>query len=454
MQFLVYVMIVTVLLGEYLQREAGLLPRAFALFPDLISLIAAAIVCARLPLNRFRDVHVPIMMVLGLLSFNLISGALVNELKPGVVVNGIRQYLVAMPFFFLPLVVNFDDKALQKQLLLIATLCLPQLPLAWMQRSATIARGGVTGDQTFGTLMNSAVLSIFLCCVTAVCVGLYVKKRMRLSTLILFLAVTLPATMINETKGTLLLMPLAILTPMILTGDGSASATLRRMMLGLGILTAFAAVFIPVYDHLIRERWGYGLIEFIQRENRVEGYLQKGTEIGTDENAGRLDSMMLPFYAAKGDVTRVTFGFGIANLSHSSLGPGFVGEHYERYGTYVGPQVSMLLWETGVFGTILVLVLLFLLFKETLLARRAQGFVGVFATGWLGVMTVMILCTIYKNTMLSAALSFLFWFYSGVICAGAMRVRRDVASLRPAASRYGRIMNPPKEPAFTSRKSG
>ncbi len=149
--------------------------------------------------------------------------------------------------------------------------------------------------------------------------------------LVAFLALTLPATMINETKGTMILLPIALLAPVIFLGKSSGTARVKKTALTLVLIGAFFAAFIPVYDHFIQPRWGYGILDFFQMEGRVERYLVKDSELGS-EKAGKIDSLVLPFKAARHDPAQLVFGLGIANMSPSSLGPGFEGDHFGRYG--------------------------------------------------------------------------------------------------------------------------
>jgi hypothetical protein len=424
---LAYAMIIAVLIVGYLHKTFKL-TQLIALVPDLLSALAVLVIAVKLPLDRFRNFDVRYVVIFGLIAFNFIAGAMTNSLNPGVVVAGIRNYFLAVLFFFLPLVVHYDDDALRKQLRLIFFICLIQFPLALSQRIATDAstRAG-TGDYTYGTILNSAGLSIFLLCVTAVAMGLYLKGHVKVRSMLLFLALTLPATMINETKATLFLIPIAFLAPIILSGEGSFSTTMKRTMLGLLFVAGFACIFIPVYDYYMRDRWGYGLIEFYQRDGRAETYLSKGAQVGSDVKPGRVDTIVLPIKEARSDLSRIAFGLGMGNVSDSSLGEGFTGEHRIRYGGFVGPNVSLLLWETGVLGVVLVFWLLYRIFMETLVARRAGGLTGAFAVGWVGVVVLMTVSMVYKGTMQLNALGYLFWFYSGVVSAAAMRVRRGLA---------------------------
>ena len=199
-------------------------------------------------------------------------------MSPGVLFSGFRIYLKSLPFFFLPLVVKLEDRELKWQLLLIAAICIIQLPIAWDQRMATVARGGITGDETSGTLGLSSFLSVFLCCAAAVAMALYLKGRIPLIPLVAFLVLTLPATMINETKGTLFILPIALLAPVIFLGKAPDTARVKQTVLTLVLIGAFFAAFISIYDYFIQPRWGYGILDFFQMEGRVERYLIKDTD--------------------------------------------------------------------------------------------------------------------------------------------------------------------------------
>lgn len=436
MRAVVYLMILSVLLAEYLTEQFSL-PRPMKWLPEVVSLLAALIVIVRGIQNRFKDIDPRYLIVFGVLLLHIVAGVILNHLSPGVVFSGIRVYLKSLPFFFLPLVLLMRGKDLKWQLLLIAAICLVQLPIAWDQRMATVARGAITGDDTSGTLRISSFLSVFLCCASAVALAFYLKGRLSLKALITFLTLTLPATMINETKGTLFLLPVALLAPVLFLGEGAGAAKLKRGALTIVLIAAFFAAFVPVYDHFVRPRWGYGILDFFQMEGRVEGYLMKDSEIGSQEKSGKIDSLFLPFKASRHDPIQITFGLGIANVSESFLGPGFTGEHFGRYGYLMGPSTALLLWEVGLLGTALVFCLFYLIFRDALVARDAGGLTGALALGWIGVVSIMFIAMFYKKTIGSDALSYLFWFYSGVVVAASMRVRRGTMTAirtRPATS--------------------
>ena len=423
MRFIVFLMILSVTLAEYLTQEFSL-PQPVAWLPEMVSLLAGLIVVVQGIQQRFRDVDARYFIVFGIMSFLIVAGVVLNQMSAGVVFSGIRIYLKSLPFFLLPLVVKIEDRDLKWQLLLIAAICLIQLPIAWDQRMATVARGGITGDDTAGTLRISSFMSVFLCCAAAVAMALYLKRKISLKALLAFLALTLPATMINETKGTMILLPIALLAPVIFLGKAPGAARVKQTALTLVLVGGFFAAFIPVYDHFIQPRWGYGILDFFQMEGRVERYLVKDSDLGS-EDTGKIDSLFLPFKAARHDPAQLVFGLGIGNVSPSSLGHGFEGDQFGRYGHLVGPTTSLFLWEIGLVGTAFAFLILYLIFRDALVAREADGITGALALGWIGVVGIMYLAWFYKKTVGSDALSYLFWFYSGVIAAASIRIRRN-----------------------------
>jgi hypothetical protein len=419
MRFVVFLMIVSVLLAEYLTKEYSL-PRPVAWLPELVSLLAALIVIVRGIQQRFKDVDAKYFIVFGIIFIHIVAGVILNQMSAGVLFSGIRLYLKSLPFFFLPLVVKFEDRDLKWQLLLIAAISLIQLPIAWDQQQMP----GATGDNVSGTLRISSFMSVFLCCTSAMAMSLYLKTRISLAMLIAFLALTLPATMINETKGTMFLLPIALLTPVIFLGKAAGSKKVKQTALTLVLIGAFFAAFVPLYDYFHDERWGYGILDFFQMEGRVERYLVKDSSLGS-EKVGKIDSLFLPFKAARHDPTQLAFGLGIANVSPSSLGPGFEGDYLGLYGQLAGPTATMFLWEIGLIGTALAFLILYMIFRDARVAREAEGITGALALGWIAVIGIMFLAWFYKKTVGSDALSYLFWFYSGVIAAASMRIRRE-----------------------------
>jgi hypothetical protein len=122
---------------------------------------------------------------------------------------GVRSYIKFLPFFLLPIVHRFTARQLQTQLVFLLMLALLQTPLAFYQRFVEFADSMHTGDPVRGTLTTSSGMSMFLVCAIAGVVVAYLHGRLRLRTMLLIAAWLFAATTINETKATLLLLPVA-----------------------------------------------------------------------------------------------------------------------------------------------------------------------------------------------------------------------------------------------------
>ncbi|MGH8223958.1 MAG: hypothetical protein ACREQZ_13395, partial [Woeseiaceae bacterium] len=266
MQFLIVTMILSVMTFDYLAFREWL-PKLVTYAPEILAIAASAAVVFAGVRSRFQYVRPIYWLLFGALGLMAVCGAVVNLLEPGPLFAGIRNYLRALPFFFLPAVLAVKERQLRVQLLVLLALCALQLPLAWYQRS-TMPQFHLTGDRTFGTLMNSGALSLFLICAACVLTGLYLRRKISLRLYVLLLLLILLPTTLNETKATLVLLPIGL---MVTFYAGSARGTrLKNMLLSVIVLAGFMAIFIPIYDHFITPRWGYGIVEFFTMEGRVE----------------------------------------------------------------------------------------------------------------------------------------------------------------------------------------
>ena len=430
MQYLVYGIIVASLGFEYLASQ-GLAPSRAPYAQELLAMAAAAVVVALGVQQRFRNVAAIYWLVFGGIALTLLCGIFVNGVGTGPTFAGLRTYARAIPFFFLPAVALFSEEQVKRQLLLVLGFSVVQLPIAIEQRMTTFARGYFSGDRTVGTIMNSGHLSIFLLCVASVLFAFYLRRRISLGKLLVLLPVVLAPTMLNETKATILLVPIALFSIVVL---GAERHRLRKTITVVASAAVFLAVFIPVYDYFMKPRWGYGLIEFMTMEGRVEGYLDKDAQVGSYRPPGRLDGLTVPLQVQSRDPSLVAFGLGMGNVSDSALGPQFVGEHYQRYGHFVMSLASLLMWETGVLGTSLVVLLIFLIFRDAFLVSRGSGLYSDFALGGMGIVAIMGISLPYKSMIDSGALSFMFWYFAGLIVAERSRAAARIAAEAPRAS--------------------
>ena len=186
-------------------------------------------------------------------------------------------------------------------------------------------------------------------------------------------------------------------------------------------VAVFLAAFVPIYDYFMKPRYGYGIVEFFTMEGRVENYLTRDVEVGSYEAVGKVDAIVVPLRVLSRDPSLLGFGLGIGNVSDSALGADFSGEHFQRYGHFVQSGLSLLLWETGLLGTGLVLALLAMLFVDAFHVSRGDDFMAALALGMMGTIAVITLSLPYSSVMESGALSYLFWYATGLVAAERSR---------------------------------
>ena len=85
-------------------------------------------------------------------------------------------------------------------------------------------------------------------------------------------------------------------------------------------------------------------------------------------------------------------------------------------------------------GTALVFLLYWLVFRDAIaVARSDSGLVGSMAVGWIGVVVVITLATFYSAIHLFASLSYMFWYFSGIIAARRMQLAVEVSRTHPVS---------------------
>lgn len=426
MQSLTLAMFVVVTTFEFLVRgddwgRWAILPSFAKYLPELLSLAAVLVVTFAGTRNRFRYVRPQYWLVFGSLVLTIVCGILANSVDAGPILAGARTYLRAIPWFLVPAVYAYTNKEVQTQLRLVTVLALLQAPLAIQQRLSTAAQGSTTGDMTSGSLLISSVMSIFLICATALAAAMLVRKKLNVWQFALIAVLLLLPTTINETKGTLVLVPLAL--SMAFLASSAPGRRLKAIVTASGLLVAFGLVFFPVYDYYgLQRTYAVPLSEFLSDPERVQGYLWKQEDIDTTGAAGRVDSIIVPLQRLSKDPITLIFGYGMGNASDSSLGHGFVGEHFDVFSRFLVIGFSRLLLELGVLGTLLVFTVFWLVYQDArAVARHRDDIVGALAAGWVSVTIVMGVCIFYKDLIVQTSVSYLFWYFSGLIAASRMR---------------------------------
>lgn len=430
---LVVAMFVTVFSAEYLVRERGLLHPYCVLLPEVLSAIAMLVVVLRLMAGVRISLDRRYTAFLVLLGFVMMAGYVIQDVPTGPIVAGVRDHLKYVPFFLLPAVYRFSPAQLRAQLFVLLAILLAQTPLAVYQRFVEYANMMETGDPVRGTASTSSALSLLMVCAIAMLASLYFRRRIGLATFVVLGGLFFLPTTLNETKATLLLLPVALLVPAL--GMPRGSRALRRLVPVAAAGGLALVAFISAYNSLIQYRPnGQQLGRFISERNFAE-YLYTGAAEGEGNYIGRFDSIEFAIRGIDDDPLTFAFGLGAGNVSMSFL-PQFDGEHaayYDRYGVNL-TEVTSLLWQVGVVGLVAYLIFYALLLRDSRrLSRADEEADALLGQIWAAVMVIMTFGLIYKAVFSMNEVGYLFWYFSGVVAGRVVEQRRS----RRAPSRFG-----------------
>jgi len=415
--------------------RGGWLPGKAVFALELFGALALLYVLFAGARSRFQLVRPAYWLVFGALAGTAICGILAAGTAPGPVFAGLRSYLRALPWFFVPAVFLFSERDVRLQLKVLLAVCLIQTPMAVLQRLRSVDTDLQTGDWTTGTMQISSILSIFLICAACVLAALAIRKQIGWLRFGVLIVLILIPTTINETKGSLLLLPIGLMMTYLVAAR--RGQRLKQMFIAVWVLVGFGAVFVPAYDYFQeQQKYPRPIGEFVTQEGRLENYLWHDQGLGTRENPGRGDSIAVPLEYLSREPSTLVFGLGLGNASRSGLGDGFKGRYADLFERFLSTAFSRIVLELGVLGLAFLMLLLWLILTDArYVAARAVGLKGSLAAGWAGVTLVMVTSVFYKDITAHAALSFPFWYLSGLVAAERMRltVGREAVDNRTAA---------------------
>jgi hypothetical protein len=431
MHGLVIALFLQILVVEYLVERRGLLHPYFVLIPEVLSAIVMLVVLVRL-MNGTRfslDWRYGVFLIA--LLFVIAFGFAVQDVPQGAMLAGLRSYVKFLPFFLLPAVHRFTPRQLQVQLGLLLVLALLQTPIAVYQRFVEFANAMHTGDPVRGTLTTSSGMSLFMLCAIAGVVIAHLRGRLRLVTMLAVAAWLFAATTINETKATLLLLPLALIVP-VLTMPGKGHLVRRLIpMVAVGGLAVTA--FVLAYNYLIQYRDYAGPIsEYFTNTTELKYYLYTGAANTDQPYIGRFDSIEIAFEHTSQDPLTLAFGYGAGNVSESFL-PEFSGKYADYYARLgVGQtQITQWLWEVGIVGVVAYLFLFYLVTRDSLKLARSSDPTADVGQLWTVAMIVMTFGLLYKSLFSMNDFGYLFWYFSGLVASRAAFVRQKARKRIP-----------------------
>jgi hypothetical protein len=421
MNKLIYLLFVSLFSLDWLSGKLGYLPRIVTWAPEVLSMIATVSVLMLMARGKYIALSMKYSIYLILYFTVIIGGIIVNDVDPGAIVAGLRVYLKYIPFFLLPMVYAFTDDQIIRQIKFLFFLSIMQTPVTLYQKLFKYT-DTASGDVIGGTLgaHTSGVLTIYLSCVISILVAFYLKKRIdKTRFYILLLLLFIPMT-INETKVTLVVLPLAIMAPMIFVEGWSQK--IRKLIPGLAILIVIMGAFFAGYNHYNAGNKG-SLQQWLTESEKVDKYLSKGdVDFQSGEyEVGRFDAIKLAIeYLTKESALLVGVGIGNATPSFSKK---MTGEYYQKYGWTQPNKVylSRILWEMGIVGVLIHAYLFIIIFGDTRKMAKHNDLMGTLAHGWISVVMIAVFSFIYFKSFETNIFAYLFWYFTGLIVADRYR---------------------------------
>lgn len=412
--------------AELLVRE-GYVGSYFTLLPDLLSGIALLLVAGRYLATRTLYLDGRYVFLLVALLLVMALGVVWQMPASGTIVSGLRQYFKFLPLLLLPAVYEFTPRQIKTQLVVIAALLAIQPPLSVYQRFVQYAGDMHSGDLIMGTLASSGSLSLLMICAIAFFVCAYLRGSIGMARMLVATVFFSVPTMINETKIAIVLIPLAVIVPVLCMPNRRELWRKLTPIMAAGAVTLVG--FIAMYDFLAQyNRYNEPIADFLT-ERSLSSYLYTGRTSAVEEGyVGRADSMLLAIERLSRDPTALAFGLGIGNVSRSPV-ESFSGE-FTRYDVLYGAsmtQISHLLWEVGIVGTAVYLLLFFVFLRDALWLTRQPGFHGFFGQAWTTVIVLLIPGLFYLPLFVVDEIAAPMWFFAGVVAATRTRSLASLA---------------------------
>jgi len=421
---------------DYLSDVFGLIPRHFTWLPEVISIGFLIYIFWRLFEGKKL---VPILnqtrWVLLFMAFTLF-GIIINGVDLPVAAAGIRNNLKYLPLFFLPFFFKLDRAFIKKFLCFLFVLALVQLPVTIIQR---IVYKTPSGDPVGGTLgaHSTGILSVFLTLCIAFWTANFIKTPLKPGLYILGFTGLIAPLGLSETKVSFFLLPVVFVCIFLFSTEKKKLLGKTLMVFICFVLGVFFTA--KLHNYLYVEKSPDKTILKKPKTEKKEKVKEKHSKIPIEKYANpklvfnlsykrqtirsgilnRIPQVLFAFDQIQKDPVHLLFGVGAGNASDSFFEPA-QGKYYQKYGKLdIGNNLlSRLLWEYGLIGTLLFFFIFLFFFVKIWKLRKLDRIIGVTAFGFLVLIVIYSITSIYFNTMLINLFGYLFWFLGGYLIVG------------------------------------
>jgi hypothetical protein len=434
LNLLVVPMFFAVTFAAYLAGDLRIIPGSLKFLPELCSAMALVVVVARLVNGVRVRLDWRYGLFLCLLLFIISFGFFAQSVDAGPIVGGLRFYLKALPFLLLPAVYSFTERQVKVQAMWLFLLMAVQVPLAFYQKYFTWRTHWNTGDGIYGSVLTSGALSLLMLCGIAALVAMYLRDKLRLLPFVFGVGFLLAPTTINETKITILLLPLVMLVPALFMPRGQSAI---RKLVPIVVTGAAAAIsFVAVYAYFAQfYHDGMPLMQFFQDKKTLENYLYNKANKQAAHDLGRFDTLVFAYRRLEQDPLVFGFGVGAGNASTSAM-KDFEGKYAKYYKAYgVGyTQVGYWMWELGFAGVLAYLFFFFVAFRDAVFLARSNSSFSPVGQAWATILVIYGIALGYQASFGMDSLLYPFWFYSGLCASKAWELRAGRATAKSRLS--------------------
>lgn len=446
---------------DYLALALHLIPRSLTWIPEVISLVILIYILGRFfkekdLISILTQTHLVVLFI----GFTFL-GLLINRIELPVAVAGIRNNLKFLPLFFLPFFYQFEKEFIKRFFTVLFFFALLQFPVTVIQR---IIYETPSGDPIGGTLgaNSSGILSVFLSISIVFWSFYFLKTELKPAAYIAGFAALLIPMGLNETKIIFFILPPAFAAMFLFTQKKrklSSKMLIVFLCFSIGLLfigsvynRMYVEKDIPVKQEIKKKAEQQAEKEKQEVPQKVEPVPkkeQKSSEspgsaqrkpsrlniteyfipkraaavlhkkrIRVSGSLNRIPQVIFAFDHIKQDPLHLLLGVGAGNASDSFFEPA-KGKYHKKFEDLdIGNNMlSRMLWEYGLIGTFLFFSIFVYLFGKIWRLRKRDDTMGVAASGYLVMIGIYFITSIYFNTMLINLFAYLFWFLGGYLLA-------------------------------------
>lgn len=406
----VYLLFLGILFLDWLSDKWFLIPRQITWLPEVLSIIVLLYILLSSAISKKIPFKIPYILVYIFAGLTFL-GIILNKVDTPVAIAGIRNHLKFLPFFLLPFYYEFSDDFMEKFVKFLLFFSFLQCPITILQR--LLYETG-SGDPVGGTLgaYTSGILSLFCSIMIIFWTAYFFKCGVKLKHYLLGLIILFLPMAINETKISLFLIPVIFFFIIFFIPE-AGSKTIRLMF-----LLAFIIILFVTYGVV------YNCFYATTTERRIETYVTNPEKIfdynlrnyNTSGKLNRIPQVIFAYKQINRDVQSLIFGVGAGNASHSFF-QSAIGKHYAMFEPLGIDNlfIGNMLWECGIIGTFLYFYICIVVFFKSYSLRQMDRMRGTIAIGFLGISVVLLMSTVYLNTLRVNIFLYLYWFLAGYL---------------------------------------